>query len=92
MLRFECPATDCPATKLTAPDITKSNVPLLIAVALSLAIAAAAFHVGTLFATYEKERIDIIVRLDAIEGTLKAVVEQTGTRVPVRRKSAQKSS
>jgi hypothetical protein len=89
--RIECPAGECPAAKVS-PDITKSNIPLMVAVALSLAIAAAAFHVGGIFSSYQTERSEILGRLDTIEGDLRAIAEHTGVKVAVKKKRPQQTS
>ena len=51
-------------------DVSRSNVPVAIAVAISLALTGAAFQIGKLFSRYEIERGEILDRLDRIEGML----------------------
>ena len=51
-------------------DVSRSHIPVAVAVAISLALTGAAFQVGKLFSRYEIERGEIIERLDRIEGTL----------------------
>ena len=51
-------------------DISRSSLPLAVALALSLAMGGAAFQVGRLFSSYEIERGEILKRLDSIEGIL----------------------
>jgi hypothetical protein len=51
-------------------DISRSSLPLAVALALSVAMGGAAFQVGRLFSSYETERGEILKRLDLIEGAL----------------------
>ena len=70
---MECRAADWHAAK-DERDITRGNVPLMIVVALMLAVSAAAYRVGGIFSVYEKERSETFIRLDSIEDKLDAVL------------------
>lgn len=55
-------------------DVSRSSVPIAVAIAASLAIAGCAFQVGKLFSRYEIERGEILERLDKIERKIDRIV------------------
>ena len=55
-------------------DVSRSHVPIAVAVAASLALTGAAFQIGKLFSRYEIERGEILNRLDTIENKIDRIL------------------
>ena len=65
--KIECAHAD----RYSDRDIMRSNVPIVIAVTILVFAVGAAFHVGGLYNDLNKERSEILERLDGIEGAIR---------------------